>query len=323
MLNLDMPAAAMIFGGFYFFFTGRYGFFIFFSTLAVLTKEPTILIFGIMAAFKLFWERRLGFIAVIKRNITLGIPVLALLGWWLFCRLHFGWWVDPIWEGYLLSSPLRRFPNLLEYSMFLEWRWLLFLGFVIFVFSSPRKKEIAISLAAIITCSIFFSFIFILRYLLIALPFVYVAYGLAIPERKRALLLYIPVIAVLVMGIAPADVNVHADEQWDMNYIKVINLHKTAFDYLDIVIQENDSVLVFWPHDSQAEDSRFGYSKRSNKVVDLGGISNDTIPMFAVTSNTYDGILKPQYDSFYAEHYEQVFVNSTYGNTVEVLKRKG
>jgi hypothetical protein len=325
MLNLDMPATAMILGGFYFFSTGRYGFFIFFSTLAVLTKEPTMLIFGIMAAFKLFWERRFGFIAVIKRNITLGIPVLALLGWWLFCRLHFGWWVDPL-HGYYFSYKPGFFPAIINFLFFREWRWLLFLAMALLVFSSLQKKHVFISLGITFACSLFFSFIFNERYLLIALPFVYLAYGLALPEKRLSIMLYLPVIAVLLMGIAPAAERIDPHEQGNMNYIKIANLHKSAFDYLDTVIQENDSLLANWPHNLQALDPALGYAKRVINVVNFEGIANWNgsigLPQFAINSNTYEKILKPQFDRFQSLHYERVFLNNTYGNYVEVLKRK-
>ena len=322
IMNLDMPATALILGAFYFYLKPEKIFFVFFSTLAVLAKEPAALILLIIVVFDFTTTCLRKPIQYLRENYYYSIPFILLIAWWLFCKFNFGWFIWPQHAAFFLKNS----QGWAEVFFFI---CIESFGFIVLPFLVNRnfKKEdknlISLIIAIILIPSIFFATILMKRYLLMVVPFIYILIALTLSRHKYTAIFVIAAIALLLIQIVP---NARVVENYggtNMNYLKVVALHKQGFDYLNGKFP-NSTLLTYWPYYYQCCVPFYGYSTQTRNVVIYEyayNLSDEQLPEIALVSFT---ILTPRIDSaveFIRKHYQKVYSLEGYGNVFEIYKK--
>ncbi len=304
ILNLDMPACALTLAMYYFYIKKRPMLFIVFSSLAILAKEPTFITYTVILIYDFFKSKTK--MDYIKTRFYYAIPY-ALWGVWLvLSKIYNGWFVWPYHVKFIHPSFHALFFT------FSKFRYIL-IPFILIPLIK-RKKHSALLISIISSNILFFSFIFLPRYMTIVIPFVYILLSLVKTKWK-----YLAILILIILSsflIYPDSKRILIGEETNMNYIKLIGLQKSGFEH----IQNNSDVLMIWPHSKEASSQKYGYTKTNLKV--WKHFPPKYIPEYAYASSIQDIFKSKEYNNFLNEHYTLIFENISYGNYVRVYKRK-
>jgi hypothetical protein len=236
-----MPVCALILAMYYFYIKKRPIYFTIFSSLAILAKEPAFITYTIILMYD-FFNRKQNILNYIKIKLYYVYPYLALGIWLTLSKIVNGWFIFPGHATFIHPS-----FNALFFT-FSKFRYIL-LPFLIIPLIK-RKKHSLLLTSIILSNVLFFSFIFLPRYLIIVIPFVYILFS-----QVRIKLKYLVITFLIVMSpflIFPSSEKIFTGEETNMNYIKLINLQKSGFNH----IPNNSQVLLLWPHYLEARTSR-------------------------------------------------------------------
>lgn len=174
----------------YAYFGNRWGLFVVFSVLLVMTKETGMVLIGVLFLDKLLFERFFLHHEDAKRKISLMreliimmIPVLVFIFFMIMQKLYYGWYLYPGHLNLALTEPhevLGRFRTFLSKLLFQHGRSLFFAMSVMAFTWLMMKKSIPRPVARILLFSVAFILFFLAfssvnffttRYLLCILPF--------------------------------------------------------------------------------------------------------------------------------------------------------
>ncbi len=223
ILNLDMPVTALILGAFYFYLKQQKAFFVFFSTLAVLAKEPAALIVLVIVLFDFITTNLRKPIQYLRDKYYYSVPFLILIAWWLFCKFNFGWFIWSQHAGFFLKN-IQGGLAVVFFFIFIESFGFFTLPFLASGhFTKKEKRLLPLITAIVLIPSLFFASILMKRYLVLVVPFIYILIALILSRHKYTPFFVIAAIALLLIQIVPNARVVDNFDGTDMNYLKIVS----------------------------------------------------------------------------------------------------
>ncbi len=292
ILNLDMPATAMLLGFVYFLLCKRWFLASFFASLSSLTKETTLVVIA-LAILWLFLTNLQNPIAFAKNRWYLTIPFVLVFLWFFFCKAKNGWFISPVHAFFLLTNP-EGFNGAIRYVFIENWRLILIPFFLIW---RKNRPVVLLLLAIAIGGALFGGLIFKVRYLLPLIPIIYIAFGISIPKHWVFYIIWLILTIVAITSLFP---NIFDPSETSMGYLNAIHFYKMGFEELDREYP-NQSLLSPWPHTEQAKSPLWGYTRFQRPVFSVLE-KIEFLPDVAISSSLQDRFIT-LYNPFLKKYY--------------------
>ncbi len=292
ILNLDMPATAMLLGFVYFLLCKRWFLASFFASLSSLTKETTLVVIA-LAILWLFLTNLQNPIAFAKNRWYLTIPFVLVFLWFFFCKAKNGWFISPGHAFFLLTNP-EGFNGAIRYVFIENWRLILIPFFLIW---RKNRPVVLLLLAIAIGGALFGGLIFKVRYLLPLIPIIYIAFGISIPKHWVFSIIWLILTIVAITSLFP---NIFDPSETSMGYLNAIHFYKMGFEELDREYP-NQSLLSPWPHTEQAKSPLWGYTRFQRPVFSVLE-KIEFLPDVAISSSLQDRFIT-LYNPFLKKYY--------------------
>ncbi|MGH7834093.1 MAG: ArnT family glycosyltransferase [Candidatus Binatia bacterium] len=278
MFLADLPVTALGVMSVYFALWGPYAAYLLCATYMVFVKETSI---ALLVALLLYLfliarpEKR-----SLKEAVKYGIPLLMIglfFVWQKITTGHFFFIYDPLKFDIKLfelspSAILDQFFRITRW-VFIEQERYIFSGLILLNLvingRSRRRPEIWLVFLIILFSAYSFLVLFFLpRYLLPALPYLYLLGAWSLMElarpagRKTAAAL----VTLLVMGWSLATQPFRGNAEFNPRYLDVVSLHKEMCEF--VMSEFPDArILTSWPHTVQLLSPHLGYVRSRLRVV--------------------------------------------------------
>lgn len=248
-----------------------------FLSLAVVTKETSIIVAGFICLhFLIFYSYRQESFRL--KSLYLLLPFIILMAFLIVQKSQNGWYFFPYHTSLLDLGLVRfkeHFSNHFDFVFFRQRRQYISWAVIVLVMGSilflRRKTSIQVVLLCfiIIGTLIFFGFNFYMdRYLLYLYPLysVMVIGGLSIVIRSRNML----VVAVIIISTFTIAITENRGFRYDVDlgYRHVIKVQKQATNFLE----ETNAISVasVFPFNNGLTDNRFGFLTHLESINDSG-----------------------------------------------------
>jgi hypothetical protein len=285
MFLADLPVTTLGIMSVYFALWGPYGAYLFCATYMVFIKETSI---ALLVALLLYL-----FLAAqpakrsLKEAVKYSLP-LVMIGlffvWQKITTGHFFFIYDPLEFNIKLfelspSSIFDQFFRITKWVFFEQQRYifsgLVVLHLVINKSSRLRPELWLFFLIALFSAYSFLVLFFLPRYLLPALPYLYLLGTWSLMELVRPAGWKIPaaLVTLLVMGWCLAVQPFRGNAEFNPRYLDVVSVHKGMCDF---IMSEFPAarILTSWPHTTQLQSPHLGYVRSALSVASLRDAPN-------------------------------------------------
>lgn len=292
IVYLELPMVAFSLGAIYMFLQGRYKYYLVLAALAIITKETALYIFASLVGIKVFLELRQNFKANLKPLIhqalsLIFIPLIPFLLWLIYHFSVNGWFFIAPGQQRGIDPNLIpvQLNNALSFTLFEQSRLLItittvfLLAFLYFKKKGALNSGVLYLLGVLIATPVFYGVSeFLHRYVLIALPILYILFFFAISavlsNKSKLFTLLLPLILTLVFSFwFYKNWDLHRQiNNWhfppleeNLEYLDIVKLGKNLSEYLQ-VNYPNEVVYTTFPYDYMLSQPYQGYTKKPMQV---------------------------------------------------------
>ena len=274
----DIPVAALGVASVYFAIRKSYVPYLICAIYMVMIKETGIAIVVSLLIY-FFITEWMKFKRKSKEILILSVPLITIILFFIFqkivtgkfcCIYPYGFELFKSQQEIIFNEAVSIAKWLFVYQYRYIFTILIVLNFVL-IKTSRYKRENLLFLLIFILSGFTFSFLYFLpRYLLPAVPYLYIMGAWSISELIKTKVLQVAVGTALVVFMinSLSGPPLYGTNEWNMKYLDVIKLHKDMAEFIQINYP-TARILAVFPNANQLNFQYLGYVKRPLNTISL------------------------------------------------------